>query len=373
MKKVIILTHRLENNYGGLLQAYALQTTIRNMGFDVVTDRFGSNVTVDIGSKPKQLLRKLFYKIRGYRFVSKEDKATIAVNTKLFINNYIKTVDFFHGQRTPSPFECEQYDAFVVGSDQIWREGYCDVDSYFLSFVPNTKIKIAYAASFGKDNIDDWSPDSIERRKELLQHFKGVSVRENTGVKLCKKYLDIEAVHVLDPTLLLDAQEYINIVNMSSFEKIDDDYIFSYILDKTPSKLEMLHAFSKVKDTYVLSGMPEELLTRNTKQLTKCVYPSVADWLYRICNARYVITDSFHGVAFSIIFHKQFCVLANEKRGQTRIQSLLSMFQLEDRLISSFIDLKKSIDSPIDYNRVDERKKLWIEQSLKYLTNSLKK
>ena len=371
MKKVIILTHRLENNYGGLLQAYALQQVIKELGYDVVTDRFGSKVFVDVGRKSKQILRKLYYRLKGYRFISNHDKEIISVNTRPFIDNYIKTVDFFHGQRTPILSDIEQYDIYIVGSDQIWREGYCDVDSYFLSFVPDSKIKVVYAASFGKDSINDWTQDSIERRKELLSHFNGVSVREASGVQLCKKFLGIEAVHVLDPSLLLDAHVYKEIVDKARVDKMKDDYIFSYILDKSLFKLEILQLFSKSKAIDVVSGMPKELLTRNTKQIKRCIYPSVADWLHRIIDARYVITDSFHGVAFSIIFHKQFCVIANEKRGQSRIESLLSLFQLENRLIASYSDLESVIDTPIDYRTIDSIKSQWQEKSLLFLENSL--
>lgn len=371
MKKILILTHRLDNNYGGLLQAFALQKVLKNLGHVVVTDRYGSKVFVDIGSKPKQLLRKLYYKFRGYRLVSKEDKAAIAVNTKPFIDNYIGTADFFHGQRVPLIPDVEKYDAFVVGSDQIWREGYCDVDSYFLSFVPDNKLKVAYAASFGKDNIDDWTPEAIERRKELLRRFNGVSVREDSGVALCKEKLNVDAVHVLDPSLLLDEQEYKKIIWDSKEDKGPQNYIFAYILDKSTSKKELLSRFSEKKSLSAISGMPEELLTRDTKQISKCVYASVADWLRWICNARYVITDSFHGVAFSIIFHKQFCVIANEKRGQSRIQSLLKIFQLEDRLITSYSDLESVIDRPIDYDAVDLKKKQWQDKSLNFLENIL--
>lgn len=370
-KKVIILTHPLENNYGGLLQAYALQAILLKMGFDVVTDRYGSIIYNPANRWYIKPIRKLYYRLRGYRYISDKDKLYISQNTRKFVDSKIRYVDFYKGQVNPISEEVSKYDIFVVGSDQIWREGYCNVDSFFLPFVPNEKIKIAYAASFGTDNINDWTEDNVIKRRNYLSSFNGVSVREESGVNICKTKLGHKAIHVLDPSLLLNSDDYEQIIKDADYSVGNGEFIFSYILDKSESKRSLIIDVANHLNMKVLEGMPQELLTRDTKDINRCVYDSVPNWLFKISRSNFVITDSFHGVAFSVIFNKQFCVIANEKRGQSRIESLLRLFHLEDRLIKSIEDFYHCVQNPIVFEKVNITKKEWQDKSISFLKTYL--
>ena len=370
-KKVIILTHPLENNYGGLLQAYALQAVLLKMGFDVVTDRYGSKIYNPANRWYIKPIRKLYYLFRGYRFISNKDKLYISQNTRKFVESKIRNVDFYKGNVNPLYEDIAKYDIFVVGSDQIWREGYCNVDSFFLPFVPKEKIKIAYAASFGTDNINDWTADNVKQRRDYLSSFNGVSVREESGVNICETQLGHKAKHVLDPSLLLNNEDYEQIVKEADFSVGNNEYIFSYILDKSESKSTLIKDAANYLNTNVIEGMPKELLTRETKNIDRCIYDSVPNWLFKISRSKFVITDSFHGVAFSVIFNKQFCVIANQKRGQSRIESLLNLFHLEDRLIRNKEEFYHCVQNPIVYEKINITKKEWQDKSISFLKTYL--
>ena len=341
--KIGILTLPLHANYGGILQAYSLQTVLEKMGHEVeVIDR-------NLDSKypmwrwililAKRLL--YIYVLRDKEtelFVERrrKEKAIIEQNTRTFINKYI------HIRKVEKYTEVKEkdYDAIVVGSDQVWRPIYFGekiIQHAYLDFAKNWKnlIRISYAASFG---VDTWEYDERKtvRCAELIKLFRAVGVREQEAVGLCEKFLRRKAVQVLDPTMLLNAKDYDVFVKRYNVTSI---FMAAYLLntDENKSKIvsQIAHRLSlnviHLNSKYEIKDAP----------LQDRVQRPVEDWLFHIKNARFVITDSFHAAVFSLIFNVPFVVLANEKRGSSRIQSLLSITRQDFRIIKDDSGIKR--------------------------------
>ena len=381
--KAVILTQPLHNNYGGLLQAFALQEVVRGLGLDVVTDFHpptsnGSPVFLSTLSFLRNLAGRCLFKNDRTKklvthFPTKEQKRIISRHTKAFIDEHIRTIDFFQQKKTPTAEYIDSFDTYIVGSDQVWRPLYNKYPTqYFLDFLEGEKkCRIAYAASFG---TDDWEYDSrlAGRCKELVQSFDAVSVREDSGVTLCKKHFDIDAEQLLDPTMLLPKERYIELVG-------DDDFpegkkrLMTYVLDQTEDKRRSVDKVARELDLLPNAVMPSadfKVVGRNG--LDKCVFPPVAQWLRGFMDSEFVITDSFHGAVFAIIFNKPFIVISNASRGKARFDSLLHIFGLGNQLISSSDELTyHRIAASIDWREVNNVLHDWQKKSIRFLEKNL--
>lgn len=377
--KIGILTQPLHNNYGGILQAYALQQVLKDMGHEVYTiDRKSAPISIyrKCGSLVKRALLKISgEKIRLRGWQTKKEFETISQNTRLFINKHIQRTNTVTTTKKIKQFHKEySFDAYIVGSDQVWRPKYSPLlSNYFFDFLVNDRLvrKIAYAASFG---VDNWEFTSKQTRKcsELAQKFDAISVRENSGVQLCEKYLKVEATHLLDPTLLLTPNHYSKLIEIEKTSDIEGN-LMCYILDPSTQKNKLINTVSTKLNLKAFTVMPDPSLTHNNhKNISKCIYPPITQWLKGIRDSKFVITDSFHGTIFSIIFNKQFIAIGNKKRGLTRFSSLLKIFNLEDRLIEEESQLDDGLLNTIDYNQVNAIKAKWQKKSMEFLTRSLK-
>lgn len=368
--KICILTQPLETNYGGLLQAYALQTVLKRLGHDVWTE--------DRRPNKMSLIKKIILKLKqfigpaiGIYYPTQKQLTEIRQYTDEFIKNNIRTTEPIYSNLKPE-FGKYHFDAYIVGSDQVWRPRYSpSLTNYFLDFAENQNVKrVAYAASFGTDQWE-FTDSQTKICMLLAKKFDAISVREESGVRLCRDYLGVEAKQVLDPTLLLDKDDYLKLCKTVSDEASQE--IFYYFLDETNLKLEILNKYSEVLQMSVFTVMPKRrLVHKDSKYLKKhindFIFPGVDKWLEAFQRAKYVVTDSFHGCVFSIIFRKDFAVIMNEKRGNARFSSLLRLFNLENRLINNNIDI---ILQPIDWNSVNERLSELRKISLSFLKNQL--
>jgi hypothetical protein len=244
------------------------------------------------------------------------------------------------------------------------------ITNYFCDFINSSSnsICISYAASFGVDNWEFSKEDTV-KCKDLIKKFKAVSVREDSGINLCNKYLDVEAQKVLDPTMLISKEEYLKMIP-NSFR---DDFLFYYILDETKIKMEIL---SKIASHYSLSAkriLPENRVEQdNYSNIEECIYPDLTCWIENVANAKVVFTDSFHGCVFAIIFNKPFYVVVNSERGASRFNSLLKMFSLENRIINNLDDITpKLLSVQIDWVKVNTLLEVYKTDSLKYLSRNL--
>lgn len=369
--KICILTQPLHTNYGGLLQAYALQVVLRRLGHEVWTeDRRAGRY-----SALRRLVRSdLFRVVLGrQRYLTDEESRQIKKYTDRFIAQNINTtvvVDSTDKQM----LEQYHFDAYIVGSDQVWRKEYSPgIENYFLDFVPDSALKIAYAASFG---VSQWEYNrrQTHRLSRLAQRFDLLTVREADGVAMCREWLGVDAKQVLDPTLLLAKEEYQKLIDQECDYKFGEEGgLVSYILDPTSQK--SLFVAAVVSELGV--GHNDVSHTHHSnlydgRDIAAMVVPPVAAWLSGFNDAQYVVTDSFHGVVLSIIFNCQFVVLSNAERGVSRFTSLLSLFGLEDRLV---VDLEKFDSSlltrPIDYTKVNALRKQLQHESLELLVGAL--
>lgn len=373
--KIGILTLPLHTNYGGILQAYALQTVLERMGHEVVVfDKILPEPSLPLWKCPFVYSKRLVNKLLGRKddivflekYVSKI-KPIIQQNTNKFIKNYIHRVSFKTFAKIPN---ANTFNAIIVGSDQVWRPIYFGedhVDDAFLAFARGWNIKrIAYAASFGVDKWE-YSPLQTETCKSLLHNFDAISVREESGVKLCRDFFECKAQLVLDPTMLLDKSDYVKIIKTSNVPKSKGNLLV-YILDETPDKTELI---KKIADKYNLKPF---IVGSNSEKihapLNERIQPPVEEWLRGFYDAEFVITDSFHACVFAILFEKQFVVIGNKKRGMSRFISLLSLFGLENRLIAenSNVSAVDYIDFTLLRNRLAELK----EKAMSFLYESLK-
>lgn len=376
--KIGILTLPLNSNYGGVLQAYALQTVLKRMGHDVLEVELKKNLRwqypplwkmpLSFGKRFlfKYIVRRKNQKILLERY-ERKIYPLLVHDILEFISKYIKQfkVDKF--------IDCKgKFDAFVCGSDQIWRYKYYplfegDIANVYLKFLGDDSCKrIAYAASFGTDNWEYPAKETAEC-KNWIQKFDTVSVRENTGVKLCSTYYDIKAKHVLDPTMLLSKEDYVALIEKSDVPKSKGN-LFCYILDNTDEKMNVVKNIEKQRhlSSFFMNGDCGNW----TEDLEKRIQPPVESWLRAFYDSEFIVTDSFHACVFSILFHKQFLVIGNKERGLARIYSLLSMFGLEDRLTSDTgLDINRM--KTIDYDRVDEILAKHREESRTFLIQAL--
>ncbi|EML4684029.1 polysaccharide pyruvyl transferase family protein [Citrobacter amalonaticus] len=363
-KKIGLLTLPLISNYGGILQCLSLTFVLKKMGHDVTL------IDIRPALNPTRrfllyiLARCPFQNIRGIRerFIKeKQNKKTI----KKYINKHTKKIENLNQLKNES--KTLVLDAMIVGSDQVWRYDYINNDmysAYFLDFYEGEKCKkISYAASFG---VDVWKhEDKRQLTRSLLKQFDAISVREDTGVDICRNEFSIESViHVLDPTML-DLSFYDDLLSEHSPNQ-DTGYLLKYILDEK----ETASVFSSIiKDKREINS--EKDIHDDNK------YYTLAEWVQRFKNAEYVVTDSFHGMVFSIIFNKNFIAIGNKSRGLSRFISLLTLLGLKERLvypedIKSGTDLTNVLSNDIDYVRVNEIVEVWRKKSLNYLADSLR-
>ena len=374
--KIGILTHPLRTNYGGVLQNYALQHAIKSLGHSVETIDWQEhkNVAYIMTSYIYRLfmhhiLRKKNIPTDIFLNLTKQQFLYISSNIQQFIKQNIQRSKYIPSIKKLYKANAYHYDAIVVGSDQVWANQY--VPSMYLDFVSNSNVKkVAYAASFGKDTWT-YNDYQTERCSQLAKEFDAISVREDSGVSLCNQYLGVAAKQVLDPTLLLDSSVYSSLI-----EKGEGDvkpYIMTYVLDVNEYKKDVIDGVSK------LLQLPEFTIREN-KQTWKLfrdnsnlVVKPIESWLKGIRDSEFVVTDSFHGVAFSIIFNNQFLAIGNKKRGLARFQSILKQFDLLDRLVDENTDINEYLKGlkEINYDTVNKKKAKLQEQSLCFLKNAL--
>ena len=384
--EILILTQPLHTNYGGLLQAYALQQILKGMGHDVVTDRLGVVRKLPLWNRALRflyhavqfcILKNYRYYPYRYLFVSfdKESKAkrSISINTDRFVNTHIDTIDLLTRSNESVIDAVRQFDAIVVGSDQVWRATMSDIPTYFLSFTKAINVKrIAYAASFGTDDLNEYSKMDMKIASESIKLFDAVSVREKSGVHLCRDYFKMDAVHVLDPTMLLSKDDYLKLIEEED-KPCSENILLTYVLDRTQEKNDIIQRVGEALHlTSCENGAVKYFSNVVESNVSECIYPSVSRWVAGFRDAQFVVTDSFHGTVFSIIFNKPFVAILNSKRGSSRFISLLSVLGLENRLISTTNDLLEEHLKTIDYTEVNKILNDWRYLSISFMERHLK-
>ncbi len=328
--KTAIITLPLHTNYGGLLQAYALKSVLEGMGHETTV--------LDLKDKmpaPKGVLAPLKYLARALKGEEvfrekryKRELPVVAENTSRFVGKYIGP----HMVDSYSDVDVEGYDAYVVGSDQVWRPRYFHpIEDAFLAFTGNRDVRrVAYAASFGTDVLE-YEYIKLDACAKLLAGFDGVSVREDSAVRQCSEWFDYEgATHVLDPVMLLPANTYMDMASSAEARQAKGK-ITTYILDRSKEKSNVVEFMKKVSGMEVHDASVFPYV--NDRPVGERVVPAVEDWLAAFVDAEFVVTDSFHGCVLCILMHKRFVAVGNSLRGMARLTSLMNMFGLDSRLV----------------------------------------
>lgn len=337
--RIAILTQPLHINYGGLLQNYALQTALKKIGHEPVTLDPTPYVHTD-WTFPLRVIKRVIWKFifhqhtGGLFWEYKKNRRIrlIETNTEVFMKKNI----CFKRYRNITEIDLSAFDAFIVGSDQVWRPKYNRgrLDEMFLDFTKGIKVRrIAYAASFGTD-VWEYTEEETTNCKELIKLFHSVSVREKSGISLCRDYLGKDTCCLLDPTLLLEKEDYLKLVD----SKPSEGNLMVYVLDKNEDMDRLVNIV--VESRHLKPFFP------NVRKGSNYPVPPVEDWIKGFRDAEFVITDSFHGCLFSIIFNKPFVVIGNKERGYSRFENILSMLHLEDRLILFSFQFHQQLFNP---------------------------
>ncbi len=357
--KIGIVTQPLIANYGGFLQAWALQEQLRKMGHEPITIDYLPEAT------PWYILLRSWVKTLVLLCIGRKRpfmKRQSAERINMFDKFVRKNMSLTQRVRRYKPELVDEYgfEAVITGSDQVWRPRYNRfLQDMFLRFVRKPGVKkIAYAASFG---VDYWEYSSRQTKTcaHLAEKLNAISVRENSGIALCKDYLGVDAIEVLDPTLLHTAEDYEKLC--AEIPRATEAYLASYVLDLTPEKHVFIENIAREK------GLSVRIFSADRDAKL-----SMEEWLTSYRDASYVITDSFHGTVFSIIFHKPFMAILNNRRGADRFISLLKPLGLESRLISDIFSYHKALEGLIDYEKVELKLSEKREESLFYLIEGLR-
>ncbi|MFL1404394.1 polysaccharide pyruvyl transferase family protein [Marinobacter sp. M1N3S26] len=356
--KIAILTQPLGHNYGGLLQAFALQKYLRDQGHEVQTlDR----------RPPDQPLRALLdYTINTAKYLlgrigtvpTRRKQEQVYRELARFREQHISLSPCITSERALRDYYRQNpFDAYIVGSDQVWRPRYSpSLGNFFLDFlddIGSPARRLSYAASFG---VDEWefSPRDTDRCRDLLGRFHAVSVREQSGVRLCEQHLGRTAECIPDPTFLLERGEYETVIDNPAGPD-NQGKVLTYVLDTQPSKQQIVHRVVDLlgRDSFTIK--PRKSLWEVRKDtFDQSLYPGVGAWLQGFRDADFVVTDSFHGTVFSILFNKPFIAVGNRTRGLSRFQSLLTRFGLLDRLVEHADDITtEQLQAEIDWPRVN--------------------
>ncbi len=373
-QKIGILTFsNPENlNYGALLQTFALYTTLKKLHHKPYVINWFEEKEHQKSSSQKKI-RSLYHYLVHCRYSLSHYLSGLVSEKK-----FIQFSDDFMPDKSPKTGLKEMhmlndlFDTFIVGSDQVWRYQFCpDIETFFLGFVHSEKKKIAYAASFGTKTWDEAPIETTRYISKLLSTFKAISVRERSGIQICKDFFNTKAVHILDPVFLLTPEEYDCILETSpiSIKNPESPYAAIMFLDyKNKRKFsKVLHKKHQIK-TVNLKGKDYNLPFFNFT-----LFNPVHVWLNKLKNAEYIVTDSYHCIIFCILYQKKFAVLANKNRGVERIACLLSLLGLESVYFKSEHDFINNHNwKDIDYDNLLKKINSLRKESVDFLKNSLR-
>ena len=355
--KIGILTQHFLLNYGGIIQNFALQRVLMKLGHAPLTFEHDTCY-----SRTRWLLRtvKHILRMRSFRNLPVYPIYKGRIGNKNFIKFVLRNIrsvpvkDF-----VPSLTAQYGIDAYVVGSDQVWRPAFNlgpRLGNMFLDFADDKVKKFSYAASFG---CKEWEYTKEQEKacSKLARRFDAISVREASALDLCKNHFGVVASLVLDPTLLLDKEDYGKVCHdVPKKEK----HIFVYSLVVSEGVLAVAE---KVAEAMGLSIIVKQAGRKVKKEDT------IEDWFAEFRDADYVVTDSFHGMVFSIIFNKPFSIVMNPSGGNDRYLSLLSQLGLMERIVS---DELQPVFSAIDWSDVNHRLTELRKASFEFLKTNLK-
>lgn len=355
--KVLTITCHRPHNYGAVLQTYALNKYLRDLGHDARVIDYIPAFMGRISEKHKnnpiiKIIRKIVIfpdNIKGGSVFGG------------FLKKYVKLTEKTY-TRSKLIKDTPRADIYITGSDQVWNSEIPAGrdDTYFLDFVKPPAGKVSYAASMASDKLDE---KQKKRYKELLSDFRAISVREASSVKILEE-IGIKAQSTADPVFLLPRCEWSGFAEKTD---IKEKYVLVYAFNGQKNVFEFADRLAKEKKLKVYSVHTRWLEGfRNTDKYYWC--PSPNEFLCLIKNAEYVVTNSFHGICFSIIFNKEFFAFKKGESGNSRIIDLLDYFGLKDRLITKE---NNSVSGAINYRHIETKIKDLSDEAKLYIKNVL--
>lgn len=381
MKTGILTIFNGNYNYGGMLQAYALAKVCNDMGYTACQVRFNGGTNIIYSSRLQQCKQYSFFEIISkFREKLLEKKGRNIIDVKLkgrknlfdkFVQNYIPLSEKYYSISSKNEL-VQDFDAFVVGSDQVWNPNVVNA-FYVLDFPLQKKArKISYAASIGRGYLSKHESSVL---KKYLDDFDFISVREASAKELLEKANVVVPIKtVLDPTMLLDRESWMSIC---ADRIIKEKYILLYSFSNCPFQEELKEYYGSMG--YKVVYIPYAKQTYNGYDEKSPFTPmwniGPSEFLSLISYADYIITDSFHGAVFSIIFNRQFFVFNRDSNKaktskNARLVDLLTNFNLSDRIIGCVEELKSKKES-ISYLKINQIRAEYGKQSLEWLKKAL--
>ena len=364
-------------NYGNVLQRYALQKFLRDNSLNYVSyihskvrnqNTIYKHLLSVYLKAPLRFIKRLTRRQKPYWYFpnlsDKNKEIKNEINLVNFVNKYVKVKNF-----DPR----DTYKTYIVGSDQVWRKWRNDTSMlgyYFLNFTRNRKVKrIAYAASFGKDVIDEvMSNRDVKYVEPYIKQFDAISVREDSAISMIQKTWGIKGVNsVLDPTLLIDKSNYSQLIDDSNSSDIEIPPIFAYVIDETAAISNFLDKSKKM--------MKKDMMKIDAHGSIAGPLPEVELWLKGYRDAELVITNSFHGMMFAIINNTDFFIIGRRDGGLSRIEDFMRAFKIKNRIIyeenlenSSLLESK-----PLDWEYINSKLSERRHESAEWLLSATEK
>ncbi len=328
------------DNYGQLLQCYALQRYLQDAGHDAYLIRYKNEECSPLWKKilkafnPYLLYRHMAYKMKARRIRSEQLKNSRRFDE--FRKTYMVQSEAFYASYSQLRESPPQADYYIAGSDQVWNFSFCkkirrnsDVHAYMLDFGTETTKRMSYAASWSMDSL---SSKLIAEIRPLLQRFSYVSVREEQGLELCRQCGYGQAELVCDPTLLLEAGAYRNLYRSEGVQPPQHKYLLLYMLsNQCDFDIQRVYDFASERELEVVYVTGNGVLDKREKR-----FATIPEWLSLVDNAEYVVTNSFHCCVFSSLFGTKFGVvrLTGRMAGMnTRLESLFRQLEMEPRWV----------------------------------------
>ena len=376
MRIAITTFFQSQTNYGQLLQAFALQQTLMRMGHFPYIIRYGFHECLPL-SLGTELPESDFSKLMDGTQLEEakagsadnrhfDDFRRVHLNLSQNAYNHLDELQLF-----PPIADC-----YITGSDQVWAQllSRMDNQTFFLNFGPQDVLRISYAPSFALKSYPRELNGLLEQN---LERFDAVSVREKTGIRICRD-AGSEAQWVVDPTMLLNG-DYYRMLAKESHTALPDNYMFVYHVNVKKHHIPCWKAFNSYNmehDIHAVAVHANGEKASGVEFLENAVYmyPSIQDWIRLIDGCRYMLTTSFHGMVFAILLHKPFFIILRPESkfaGNDRIISILSALGLEDRIVTSDLDVQKQMQMSIRWEEVDERLDTLRQESLQFLSEHL--
>ena len=376
-KKLALLNIQRCNSDGAVLLAYALEKVCSNTSWEVQNLNYKyagrimeSNIIKNFFMKLKiVVMKKMHLNNLGGRILGRSVKKEFDLQNRNFMKFRQKYLNLTYEIKNVDDSILNDYDAFIVGSDVVWKPEIAaceDRELYFLRSVPENAIKIAYAASIGTD--DEKILEKHDRYyKGAFDSLDYISIREQSMIPFIKKYTEKEVQSMIDPVFLLKEYDYRKLENNMQKNINGKPYIYLYLLGNNPNAVKEADALAKKNGFAVLAYLNDgfENADMIEAEAESALSGGPAEFLYNIRNAEYIMTDSFHATAFSILFNKKFCVFKRETIS-VRMSDLLDRFLLSDRLYNEAVNEKE-----INWKAINKKIEKEREQGMKYLMEAL--